>query len=86
MNVGLGVGLIIAGGLLGLLIAFWGWRRLPQPLAFGSLAGCGAIVGAGALLVQEQASGVEWVVTLLALSVLAPLHTRLVFGRPGSAR
>jgi hypothetical protein len=83
VNFGLGVGLIVAGGLLGLLIVFGAWRRLPRALAYGSLAGCGVLVGAGGLLVQEQVSGIEWAITLLVLGALTPVHARLVFGHPG---
>lgn len=86
MSLGLGIGLIALGSLLGLLIVFGAWRSLPDGVAFATLAGCGALVGAGALLVQEHASGVEWAITLLVLGVLTPVHARLVFGPPGSSR
>jgi hypothetical protein len=65
------------------LVASVGWRRLPPALAFAILAGCGALAGAGALLVQDRASGAEWALTLLVLGVLTPIHARLVFGKPG---
>lgn len=85
MNVGVGIGLIVAGGLLAILTAFVLWRRLPMGAAFGVLAASGAIVGTGALLVQDEAGGAEWAITLFALGVLAPMHARLLFGRPGHA-
>ncbi len=80
---GPGIALIVCGSLLGLLVAFWGWRRLPAPLAIALLAGCGALVGSGALLVQAEATGFEWALTLAALGILSPMHARLLFGRPG---
>jgi hypothetical protein len=86
VNAGLGAGLIVSGSMLGLLVVFGAWRRLPAALAFGTLVGCGAMVGAGALLVQEDASGADWAVTLVALGVLTPVHARLVFGLPGTRR
>jgi hypothetical protein len=69
--------------LLALLVVFGGWRRLRPAAAFGLLAACGCLLGAGALLVQAPASGVEWTLTLVALGILTPLHARLMFGRPG---
>jgi hypothetical protein len=77
--------LIVAGGLLAILTSFLLWRRLPMAAAFGVLAASGAMVGTGALLVQDEAGGAEWAITLLALGVLAPMHARLLFGRPGQA-
>jgi multisubunit Na+/H+ antiporter MnhG subunit len=85
VNEGAGIGLIVAGGLLAVLTSFGLWRRLPRAVAFGLLSASGAIVGAGALLVQEEASGAEWAITLVTLGVLAPMHARLLFGRPGHA-
>lgn len=86
MRDGLGIGLIVAGSLLGLVIALGAWRRLPSWVGVVALAGCGAMVGAGALLVQDGASGVEWALTLAVLGVLTPVHARLVFGAPGPGR
>lgn len=82
MNVGIGVGLIVAGSLVALTVVFAAWRRAPFVLSIVVLGVCGAAVGAGALLVQEEASATEWALTLVALGVLTPLHARLVFGRP----
>lgn len=86
MNVGLGVAAIVAGSLLALLISLGAWHRLARAIAFGLLAACGLLVGAGALLVQDRASGVEWAITLVALGVTAPVHARVVFGVPGARR
>lgn len=85
MNDGVWIGLIVAGGLLAILTSFLLWRRLPMAAAYGVLAASGAIVGTGALLVQDEAGGAEWAITLVALGVLAPMHARLLFGRPGQA-
>jgi multisubunit Na+/H+ antiporter MnhG subunit len=81
--VGFGIVLIVAGGLLAILTAFGLWRRLPMAAAYGALGASGAIVGAGALLVQDEVAAAEWAITLVALVVLAPMHARLLFGRPG---
>jgi hypothetical protein len=83
--VGVGIGLIVAGGLLAILTSFLLWRRIAMAAAFGILAASGAIVGTGALLVQDEVAPAEWAITLVTLGVLAPLHARLLFGRPGRA-
>lgn len=81
MNVGPGVGLICGGGTLGLLVAFGPLRRLRSRVSAVVLGAAGVAVGAGALLVQDEASAAEWTITLVALGVLTPVHGRLVFGR-----
>jgi hypothetical protein len=86
MNTGLGIVLIAAGSLLGLLVVFAMWDRWSAAVSQGLLVGCGVLAGAGALLVQGGASTAEWAATLVALGVLTPLHARVVFGRPEAAR
>lgn len=86
MNAGAGVGVIVGASLLGGLVLVALWRRLPSAVAMPALAGIGAAVGAGALLVQDHASGAEWIIATVALGVLTPIHARLVFGRPGAGR
>jgi hypothetical protein len=83
--VGVGIALLVSGTLLGLLVVFGAWRRLSGPVAAALLAVCGVMLGAGALLVQDAATGIEWAITLLALGSLTPLHARLVFGPAGSS-
>jgi hypothetical protein len=77
------MGLIATGVVLALLVVFAVWRRIAPRLAFGLLAAAGTAVGAGGLLIQEHAGIGDWVITIGALGVLAPIHMRLVFGRPG---
>jgi hypothetical protein len=83
MDAGVGLALIVAGSLLALLIAIGLWQRLPGPAALALLAAAGVIVGAGALLVQDDPGPGDWALTLLVLGLLTPLHGRLVFGPPG---
>jgi hypothetical protein len=83
MNAGAGIAFIAAGSVLGILTSFVMWRRLPGPVGVVLLAVSGAAIGAGALLVQEEAGPGDWALTLFVLGVLTPLHGRLVFGRPG---
>jgi hypothetical protein len=83
MNSGVGLALIVAGAFLSLLTVFGLWRKLPWAAALVLLAAAGAIVGAGALLVQDDPGTADWALTLLVLGALTPLHARLVFGAPG---
>lgn len=83
VHVGAGVALIVASSAIGALIVFGLWHRLAAGFAFGSMVVCGMGIAAGGLLVQEDVGAASWVVALVALAALTPLHMRLVFGRPG---
>lgn len=82
MNVPLGIAAIVAGTAIALAIAFVAWHRVPAFVGYASTAIAGVLVGTGALLVQEEASRLEWGVALLVLAILTPMHARLLFGRP----
>lgn len=71
---------------MALLVAFVLWRRLPAAALFVSLAACGALVGVGALLVQDRSGPGDWAIAPIALAVLTPIHARLVLGRPTASR
>jgi hypothetical protein len=86
MRVELGIGLIVAGSLAGLVAGLAIWRRVGLFTAVVILATSGALVGSGAMLVQDEPNGIEWALTLLVLGALAPLHARLVLGPPGAQR
>ena len=83
MNVPAGIALIVGGGVVGLLGAFVLWPRADHRVAASVVAASGVAVGAGALLIQERVGSAEWIVTLVVLGALAPLHATLVLGRPG---
>ena len=83
VHLGAGIALIVASSVIGALIVFGLWRRLPSGLAFGSMAVCGMGIAAGGLLLQEDVGVASWLVALAVLGVLTPLHMRLVFGPPG---
>ena len=83
MDVGAGVALIVAASAVGAVIVFGLWRRIPPVLAFVSVAACGMAIGTGGLLVQEDVGAASWVVTLVLLGLIAPVHMRLVLGPPG---
>jgi thiamine transporter ThiT len=74
---------IAAASALGLLVVFVLWHRLPGVAAFALMASCGIGVATGGLLVQGDVGAASWVVAVLVLAVLTPVHARLVFGPPG---
>jgi hypothetical protein len=83
VSTGAGVATIAGASVLGLLTVFVLWRRLPPVAAFAVIAACGVGVAVGGLLVQDDVGKASWVVAIVALGVLAPVHARLVFGPPG---
>lgn len=83
MDEGVGVALIVVGACLLTVTGLVLWPRVPVPAGLGLAAAAGLAIGAGALLVQEGASPADWVVTLAVTGSVAPLHGRLLFGRPG---
>ena len=85
MSTGAGVATIFGASALGLLTVFALWRRLPAAAAFAVIAACGVGVAVGGLLVQDDVWTASWVVAVVVLGVLAPVHARLVFGPPGRA-
>jgi hypothetical protein len=86
VSTGAGVATIAGASALGLLTVFVLWRRLPAAAAFVVTAACGVGVAVGGLLVQDDVGTASWVVAIVALGVLAPVHARLVFGPPGRAQ
>ena len=83
MRTGWGVVLICLGTGVALTVGGLLRTRVSRTLAVALLAASGIAVGAGALMVQAQASAAEWVFTLVCLGVMVPFQARLVFGRLG---
>ena len=83
MNIGAGVGLIVAGTVAGLMTVFLLWHRIPATIALVITSACGMCLAAGGLLVQEDVGAASWAFALVLLAILAPVHARLVFGPPG---
>jgi len=54
--------------------------RMVQSVVLLLLVVAGSAIGAGALLVQSEVSTWDWVVTVVALSLAAPLEARVVLG------
>jgi hypothetical protein len=86
VSTGAGVATIAVAGALGLLTVFVLWRRVPAAAAFAVIALCGVGLAVGGLLVQDDVGTASWVVAIVALGVLTPVHARLVFGPPGRAQ
>ena len=85
MWTGAGVATIVGASALGLVTVFGLWRRMPAAAAYALMASCGIGVAVGGLLVQDDVGTASWVVAVVALGVVAPVHARLVFGPPGRA-
>ena len=83
MSTGAGVATIVGASALGLLTVFVLWRRLPAAAAFALTALWGVGVAVGGLLVQDDVGTASWVVAVVGLGVISPVHARLVFGPPG---
>jgi len=83
VSTGAGVATIVGASALGLLTVFVLWRRLPAAAAFAVAAACGVGVAVGGLLVQDEVGTASWVVAVVTLGSITPLHARLVFGPPG---
>lgn len=74
---------IVAASAAGLVLVFSLWHRVPAAAAYALAAVCGIAIAAGGLLVQDDVGAPSWVVAMVTLGVLAPVHARLVFGSPG---
>jgi hypothetical protein len=85
VSTGAGVATIVGASALGLLTVFVLWRRVPAAAASAVMAACGVGLAVGGLLVQHDVGTASWVVAVVALGVVAPIHARLVFGPPGRA-
>ena len=85
MWTGAGVATIVGASALGLVTVFVLWRRMPAAAADALMATSGVGVAVGGLLVQDDVGTATWVVAVVALGVVAPVHARLVFGPPGRA-
>lgn len=82
MRTGIGVSLVVAAGLFGLLVLAR-WRHLQARPALLLASAVGVAVGAGALLLQDDPGVADWVVTLGLLGSVTPLHARMLAGPAG---
>ena len=78
--------LIAVGGLI-VLGASFALRDVRAPsVRTGVLAGGAALVGLGAVGLQDRAGTVEWILTPVVVGALALLHNRLLFAGEGPGR
>jgi hypothetical protein len=75
-----GVLLIVAGAAGVLVGGFWLRTRLPAPVVFVLVAGFSVALTAGALVVQDHTTAADWIVALVAMALLGPLHVRVLLG------
>lgn len=78
--------MIAAGAAFGLFTVFVLWPRLPSIVGLTLIAVCGGAIAAGGLLLRDDPGTGDWILAIAVLAVLAPLHSRLVFGSSGGRR
>ena len=85
VSTGAGVATILSASALGLVTVFVLWHRVSAALAYVLTTLWGIGVAVGGLLVQEDVGAASWMLAIVVLGVIGPVHARLVFGPPGRA-
>jgi hypothetical protein len=80
------IGLLVVGTTLGLFVGLALWSRIPAWAAYGAVALLGAMLGTGALMLQDDPGAADWVVVLGVTLALTPVYCRFLFGEPGGSR
>ena len=81
----IGIALLATGTVAGSVTVFWLRSRVSPIAVIALFAAIGVVLGTGGLLVQDPVPDLtNWSVTVLALSLLTPIHFHLVLGRPRS--
>lgn len=75
-----GIVLIVAGAAGVVVSGFWLRPRLPGPVVFALISASSVALTAGALVVQEHTTVADWIVALVAMALLGPLHVRVLLG------
>jgi hypothetical protein len=73
----LGVILLVIGGLAGVALCA-AWRLLPLRAALVLMAISTSVLGAGELLIQDDVTPAEWLVTIVVFATIGPLQAYLV--------
>ena len=81
-----GVWIVIAAVVLGLLLAFVLRLVLPAPVVAAGLAACGAGIAWGGMLLRDTPPVAEVVAAVVILGALVPAHVRIVLGPFGPRR
>ena len=79
------IGLILGGTALGSVVVLL-WHVIPAGAALVAVSALGAVIGVGAMLLQDDPGPADWIVALGLLIAFTPVHCRLVFGPPGPRR
>ena len=77
---------MVVAAAVALATALLGRTRLPASAVTAVLAACGAAVGWGAMLLQDDPSTGELVAAVALLAILFPAHVRIVLGPFGPRR
>ena len=77
---------LAVGGVIWVLSGLLVRDRLPPAVRTVGLVTGAAVVGLGAIGLQDRASTMEWVLTPLVVGALALLHDRLLFAGDGPRR
>jgi hypothetical protein len=75
-----GIVLIVAGAAGVVVTGFWLRPRLPGPVVFALISGFSVVLTAGALVVQDHTTTADWIVALVAMALLGPVHVRVLLG------
>ena len=76
----LAIALVAAGAVLLLICSLWLRRRVSSRVMWAALAFGSLLCGAGMLVALDSTRAVNWVVVLLGLGVLGPIHFRALLG------
>lgn len=82
----LGAWLVAVSAAIALATALFLRRRVAPMVVAGILAVAGVGIGWGAMCLQDDPSGGEFVTAVVILAVLIPVHVRIVLGPFGPQR
>jgi hypothetical protein len=77
---------VVAGVAVAAATGFWLRTRVPASLVAALLAGGGAAIGWGGMLLQSEPPVSQIVFAVVTLAVLVPFHIRVVVGPFGPKR
>jgi len=80
-----GTWIAVIGAVVAVVTGFVLRTRLPAGMVAALLVVAGAGIGWGGVLLQEDATVAEAIITVTAMAVMVPAHVRIVLGRFGPA-
>ena len=81
-----GIALIVVAAVLLVSTAGWVRPRIARNTTDVLLAIEGAVLGVGGLLVQQGVGTAAWILTPIAVALIAVLHVRVLFAGSGPLR